>query len=202
MSAERITIAVTGASGVIYAVRTLRFLLSRGFDIDFIISDAGKINFKVETDWDLDKKPILEFLTSKFGQDTIKGKIREYDVNSPSAPLASGTVPRRGMIIVPCSMKTMAGIANGSASNLIERAADVVLKENYPLIVVPRETPMNVIQLENMLKLARAGARIVPAMPAFYQKPETFDDLADFIVGRVVSLLGMDDHGLFRTWGN
>jgi len=100
---------------------------------------------------------------------------------------------------MPCSMKTLAGIARGSASNLIERSADVTLKERRPLVLVPRETPLNLIQLENMTAAARAGAAIVPAMPAFYHGPRTFEDLADFIVGRVLSLLGIE-HELFRPW--
>ncbi|HNJ71939.1 MAG TPA: UbiX family flavin prenyltransferase, partial [bacterium] len=95
----------------------------------------------------------------------------------------------------------LSGIAHGASTNLIERAADVALKENFPLIIVPRETPMNSIQIENMLTLSKAGARIVPAMPAFYQKPQSIDDIADFIVARILHMLGIDDHGLFQPWG-
>jgi 4-hydroxy-3-polyprenylbenzoate decarboxylase len=197
---QHLTVAMTGASGSIYAVRLLRYLMLHEWQIDFIISDAGKIAFKVETDADLEKQSITEYLKGRFGEAAIKGKIREYDIRSYAAPMASGSVRQRGMVVVPCSMKTLSGIAHGAASNLIERAADVALKENFPLIVVPRETPMNVIQIANMLTLARAGAKIVPAMPAFYQRPQTLDDLADFIAGRILNVLGVEDHQLFKNW--
>lgn len=198
---RRVTVAITGASGVIYAVRLLRYFLTHAYEVDFIISDAGKINFKVEMDWDLDKKGIVEFLKNKFGHDIDKGKLREWPVQAIAAPMASGSMRRLGMVVVPCSMKTLSGIAHGASTNLIERAADVALKENFPLIIVPRETPMNSIQIENMLTLSKAGARIVPAMPAFYQKPQSIDDIADFIVARILHMLGIDDHELFQPWG-
>ncbi|MBX7151261.1 UbiX family flavin prenyltransferase [bacterium] len=199
---KRITIAITGASGVLYSIRLLRYLMSKEFDVDLIISDAGKITCKLELGFDPEKESMTEFLASKFGASVIRGKIREFDNASIAAPMASGSVRRLAMVVIPCSMKTLSALANGSSSNLIERSADVALKENYPLIVVPRETPMNTIQIENMLKLAKVGAKIVPAMPAFYQQPATLDDLADFIAGRVLNLLGIDDHGLFNNWGN
>ena len=113
--------------------------------------------------------------------------------------IASGSQRWDGMVVIPCSMKTLAGIAAGAASNLVERAADVTLKERRPLVLVPRETPLNLIQLENLTRVARAGAIVVPAMPAFYQKPQSFEDLADFIVGRVLSLLHIE-HSLFQPW--
>jgi 4-hydroxy-3-polyprenylbenzoate decarboxylase len=198
---KQLTVAVTGASGALYAVRLLRFLMMHAWEVDFIISDAGRITFKVETGADLETQSISDYLKSQFGETEMRGKIRTYDNRSFAAPIASGSVRRRGMVVIPCSMKTMSGIAHGAASNLIERAADVALKENFPLIVVPRETPLNVIQIENMLKLAQAGAKIIPAMPAFYQQPKNLDDIADFIAGRVLNALGMDDHQLFKSWG-
>ena len=198
---KKITVAVTGASGSLYAVRLLKYLVEKSYDVDLIVSDAGKINFKLEMEADLHKISMMEFLAGKFGKENVRGKIREFEPDAIAAPMASGSSRRLGMIVIPCSMKTLAGMANGSSSNLIERSADVALKENMPLVVVPRETPMNVIQIENMLKLARAGAKIVPAMPAFYQHPKTLDDLADFVVGRALNLLGIDDHELFRSWG-
>lgn len=198
---KRLTIAVTGASGSLYAVRLLRFLMMHAWEVDLIFSDAGKITFKAERNADLDKQTFSDYLRSQFGDQTMKGKIREYDNRSIAAPMASGSVRRRGMVVIPCSMKTMSGIAHGTASNLIERAADVALKEDFPLIVVPRETPMNVIQIENMLALARAGAKIIPAMPAFYPHPKNLDDIADFIAGRVLNALGIEDHQLFDSWG-
>jgi len=201
MTSGRVTVGVTGASGAIYAVRLLKFLMEKDYEVDLIVSDAGKINFKLEMESDLKKVSMTDYLTTKFGRNSIRGKIRNFENDSIAAPMASGSSRRMGVIVIPCSMKTLAGMANGSSSNLIERSADVALKENIPLIVVPRETPMNVIQIENMLKLARAGARIVPAMPAFYQIPKTLDDLADFVVGRVLNVLGIEDHDLFPSWG-
>ncbi|KAB2877611.1 UbiX family flavin prenyltransferase [bacterium] len=199
---KRLTVAVTGASGALYAVRLLRYLMMNTFEVDFIVSDAGKITFKVEMDANLDKEDISAFLKKKFGPSVMKGSIKTYSNDSISAPMASGSVRRLGMVIVPCSMKTMSALAHGAAANLIERSADVALKERFPLVVVPRETPMNSIQIKNMLKLSQAGALIVPAMPAFYQKPQSLDDLADFITGRVLNLLGIEGHGLFNDWGN
>ncbi len=198
---QRLTVAITGASGAIYAIRLMRFLLAHNFEIDFIISDAGKIAFKVETGVDLDKTPILDYLKSLYAGEPLTGIVNEHSVYAIASPLASGSLRRRGMVVIPCSMKTMSGLAHGASANLIERAADVALKEGFPLIVVPRETPMNVIQIGNMLKLAQAGAKIVPAMPAFYQQPKTIEDLADFIAARVLNLLGLNDHELFKPWG-
>jgi 4-hydroxy-3-polyprenylbenzoate decarboxylase len=121
---------------------------------------------------------------------------REQDLDSQ---VASGSQIWDAMVVIPCSMKTLAGIAGGAASNLVERAADVSLKERRPLVLVPRETPLNTIHLENMLRAARAGCAIVPAMPAFYSKPRTFEDLADFLAGRVLALLGVP-HRLYPPW--
>ena len=199
---KRLTVAVTGASGALYAVRLLRYLMMHSYEVDFIVSDAGKITFKLEMNADLDQEDISKFLKKRFGAPAMKGTIRTYRNDSISAPMASGSVRRLGMVIVPCSMKTLSAVAHSASSNLIERSADVALKERFPLIIVPRETPMNSIQIENMLKLSQAGAMIVPAMPAFYQKPQSLDELADFIAGRVLNLLGIEDHQLFKDWGH
>lgn len=195
----RITVAVTGASGTLYAIRLLRYLMMSDAEVDFIISQAGKITFQVETGEEYGPGGMASFMKKRFPD--LKGRLREYPVDSISAPAASGSVERRAMVVVPCSMKTMSALAHGGSTNLIERAADVCLKERYPLVVVPRETPMNSIQIENMLKLSQAGAMIVPAMPAFYQQPKTLDDLGDFMAGRILNLLGFRDHGLFDSWG-
>lgn len=199
---KRLTVAVTGASGALYAVRLLRYLMMHAYNVDFVISDAGKITFKLETGVHLDKEDITAFLKKRFGAAVMKGRIKTYPNDSISAPMASGSGRRLGMVIVPCSMKTLSAVTHGASANLIERSADVALKERFPLIVVPRETPMNTIQIENMLKLSQAGAMIVPAMPAFYQQPQSLDDLADFIAGRILNLLGIEDHGLFKDWGH
>ncbi len=199
---KRIIVAVTGASGTLYALRFLRFLVKSWIEVDLIMSDAAKITAKAEIDVDFDKVPMDRYLAERYPDDCRNGRIRSFDVHAIAAPIASGSVRRQAMVVIPCSMKTLAGLAHGASSNLIERSADVMLKENLPLVVVPRETPLNVIQLENMVTLARAGARIVPAMPAFYHRPQTLDDIADFIAGRVAQLLGLDDHGLFRPWSS
>ena len=202
MMNKRLTIAVTGASGALYAVRLLRYLMMHEYEVDFIVSDAGRITFKVEMDADLNTVNIEDFLKKRYGASAMKGRIKTYPNDSISAPMASGSGRRLGMVIVPCSMKTMSAVAHGASGKLIERSADVALKERFPLIVVPRETPMNSIQIENMLRLSQAGAMIVPAMPAFYQQPKSLDDLADFIAGRVLNLLGVEGHVLFKDWGN
>jgi 4-hydroxy-3-polyprenylbenzoate decarboxylase len=125
--------------------------------------------------------------------------IRRHRCGDLGAVIASGSQRWDGMVVIPCSMKTLAGIAHGSASNLVERAADVTLKERRPLILVPRETPLSLVHLDNLRAAARAGAAIVPAMPAFYQRPRTLEDLADFVCGRVLAVLGVE-HGLFPPW--
>jgi 4-hydroxy-3-polyprenylbenzoate decarboxylase len=122
-----------------------------------------------------------------------------YDIDDLSAPLAGGGFNCMGMVVAPCSMKTLAGIASGYTQNLLLRAADVTLKEGRKLVVVPRETPLNIIHLENMLKLARAGAVILPAMPAFYHKPKTINDLANHIVGKILEAFNLE-HSLYRKW--
>ena len=129
----------------------------------------------------------------------MNGELTEYKIGDLAAPIASGSVIVDGMVVIPCSMKSLSAITHGTSSTLIERAADVTLKEARPLILVPRETPLNRIHLRNMLAVSEAGAHIVPAMPAFYQKPKTFDDIADFIAGRVLNLLGIEQK-LFAPW--
>lgn len=197
----RLTIAVTGSSGMIYALRMLRYCLSNGFEIDLVISDAAKTTLKLESKINLEKTPVRDCLRGLYGPETDRGKLTVLDNNNIAASISSGSVRRTGMVVIPCSMKSLAGIACGYGNTLIERAADVTLKEGFKLIVVPRETPLNMIHLENMLRLARAGGLILPAMPAFYPSPESFDDLADFIVGRALDLLGIQHHDLYRSWG-
>ena len=142
----------------------------------------------------------LEQLVEKYGLSVRNGELAEFKIGDLAAPLASGSVRVDGMAIVPCSMKTLSSIAHGTSASLIERSADVTLKEARPLILVPRETPFNLIHMKNMLAAGEAGAHIVPAMPAFYQKPESFEDLGDFIAGRVLNLLGIEQN-LFTPWG-
>jgi 4-hydroxy-3-polyprenylbenzoate decarboxylase len=196
---RRLVVAVTGASGAIYAVRFLKAALEAAVDVDLIVSDYGQRLLIEECELNLKTTSLPEWLDRAYGVGQRPGRLavhREHDLGSA---VASGSCARDGMVVIPCSMKTLAGIAHGLASNLIERAADVTLKERRPLVVVPRETPLNLIQLENLARLARAGVSIVPAMPAFYYKPSRFEDLADFIAGRVLSLLHIE-HRLFAPW--
>ncbi len=195
----RLVVAVTGASGAIYAVRLLKSCLEAGVSVDLVVSDYGHrllieecgLNLKVET--------VPAWLDRTYGPADRPGEIVRWSEHDLDAPIASGSQARAGMAIIPCSMKTLSGVAHGSASNLVERAADVTLKERRPLVLVPRETPLNLIHLENMTRAARAGAAIVPAMPAFYFHPRGFDDLADFVAGRVLAILGLPQR-LVPAW--
>lgn len=194
---KRITVAITGASGAIYALRTVRALLMCEARVDVVVSEFGWMLLRDEGGFAGKQRDFAGFIRALYGVPT--DHLALHPLKDLAATLASGSAPSDGMVVVPCSMKTLAGIAHGLSRNLIERAADVALKERRPLVIVPRETPMNLIQLRNLVTATEAGAIIVPAMPAFYQKPETFDDLADFIVGRVLSLLGID-HDLYPVW--
>jgi 4-hydroxy-3-polyprenylbenzoate decarboxylase len=196
---SRLVIGVTGASGGLYAVRLLKATLEAGIDVDLVVSDYGKRLLIEECELNLKTTELGDWLDRTYGPAERTGEIVEHRVNDLGSPIASGTRRWNGMVVIPCTMKTLAGIASGTSSNLIERAADVTLKEQRPLVIVPREAPLNPIQIENMLRAARAGATIVPAMPAFYQKPRSFEDLADFIAGRVLSLLKIP-HSLFPPW--
>lgn len=194
---KRMTVAITGASGAIYALRTVRALLMCEARVDVVVSEFGWMLLRDEGGFAGKQRDFAGFIRALYGVPT--DHLALHPLKDLAATLASGSAHSDGMVVVPCSMKTLAGIAHGLSRNLIERAADVALKERRPLVIVPRETPMNLIQLRNLVTATEAGAIIVPAMPAFYQKPETFDDLADFIVGRVLSLLGIN-HNLYPVW--
>jgi 4-hydroxy-3-polyprenylbenzoate decarboxylase len=196
---KRIVVSVTGASGALYAGRVLRALLAPGHTVDLVLSKYGRYLLVEELGFRPDKESVLEFLSRRYGEQVENGTLVEYGFSDLSCALASGSGGNDGMVVVPCSVKTLSSIAHGSAANLIERAADVTLKERRPLILVLRETPLNLIQLRNMVSVAEAGGILLPAMPAFYQKPSSFDDLGDFIAGRVCNLLGIE-HELFPAW--
>ncbi|MBS11274.1 MAG: aromatic acid decarboxylase [Gemmatimonadetes bacterium] len=193
---NRITLAVTGASGVIYALRTIRGLLIAGVQVDLVVSETGWMLLRDEGGYEGKRVEIADYLEGEYGGD---GSVRLHQASDFAAPIASGSVASRGMVVVPCAMKYLSGIALGASSNLIERAADVTLKERRPLVIVPRETPMNLIHLRNQVTVAEAGATVLPANPAFYQKPETFEDLADFVAGRILSIFGLE-HSLYPSW--
>ena len=196
---KRLVVAVTGASGALYAVRLLKAALELGLEIDLVASDYGRRLLIEECDLNLKTTEVGAWLGRRYGASDLSGRIRLHREQDLDAGIASGSQHWAGMVVIPCSMKTLSGIAVGSASNLIERSADVTLKERRPLVLVPRETPLNLIQLENLTRVARAGAIVVPAMPAFYYGPQSLEDLADFIVGRVFSVLGIR-HSLFTAW--
>src|SRR5262245_47178746 len=199
MSVEAVAVAITGASGAIYATRTTAALLARGIHVELIVSDYGRRLLRDELGESATVENLLPFLSAKYGSEVGAGTVTVHSNRDLGATIASGSHRCRGMAIVPCSMKTLAGVANGLSRSLVERAADVMLKERRPLVIVPRETPMSLPQLRNMVLCAEAGAVILPAMPAFYQLPKTLDDLADFMAGKILSALGFD-HDLYPPW--
>lgn len=181
-----IVVAISGASGVQYGVRLLQVLKEEGCVVHLIMTDSARKIMEIETDHKLDDVEMMaDFVYAP------------YDF---TAPIASGSHLFDAMVIVPCSMGTLAGVATGSSNTLITRAADVCLKEKRRLILVPRETPISLIQLKNMVSAADAGAVILPASPAFYSRPRTLEDLVDVLVGRVLDLLGIT-HDLYCRWG-
>lgn len=196
---SRVALGITGASGALYAVRTLAALLAAGVRVDLVVSDFGRRLLTDELGPDAAADRLGSYLTARYGVAIAPEALVLHRNRDVGAAIASGTSPCEAMVIVPCSMKTLAGVAHGLSRNLIERAADVALKERRPLIVVPRETPMSLPQLRNMVLCAEAGAQLLPAMPAFYQRPATLDDLADFMAGKIVSCLGFDQE-LFPAW--
>jgi 4-hydroxy-3-polyprenylbenzoate decarboxylase len=202
MSAERarsVAVAITGASGALYAMRTLGALLAQSVHVELVISDYGKRLLRDELGETATVENLRPWLIARYGQAIEGGTVNIQSNRDLGATIASGSHGCAGMAIVPCSMKTLAGVAHGLSRNLIERAADVMLKEKRPLIIVPRETPMSLPQLKNMVLCAEAGAMILPAMPAFYQLPKTLDDLADFMAGKILSALGFEHH-LYPAW--
>jgi len=194
-----IAIAITGASGALYATRTVAALLARRVHVELIVSDYGRRLLRDELGEQAAIERLHEFLTDKYGVQVARGTITLHSNRDLGATIASGSHGCSGMAIVPCSMKTLAAVAHGLSRNLIERAADVMLKEQRRLVIVPRETPMSLPQLRNMVLCAEAGAMILPAMPAFYQLPKTIDDLADFVAGKILSALGFE-HDLYPPW--
>jgi 4-hydroxy-3-polyprenylbenzoate decarboxylase len=195
----RYTVAITGASGALYAVRTVAALLELGCELDLVASDYGRRLLRDELGEEAAFERLMPYLEQKYGAGVRRGR---YDVLSNrdlGATIASGSRPTKGMVIVPCSMKSLAGVANGLSRNLVERAADVLLKERKPLVLVPRETPMSLLQLRNMVRCAEAGAVVLPAMPGFYHLPKSLDDLADFLAGKILAALGLEQH-LCADW--
>lgn len=186
-----VTFGITGASGAPYAVRLLRALNESGTPVRLIVSGYG-----------------LRLLQEESGIQGVDGlraatgdwsRVEFYDALDRGATPASGSAPSAGMVVCPCSMGTLASIAAGTSRNLVERSADVALKERRPLILVPRETPLSLIHLENMTRLTRAGATILPAAPGFYHRPQSIDDLVDFVAARILDHLGVE-HDIGGRW--
>ena len=199
MTRRRIAVGVTGASGAIYAARTIAALLEANCDLEIVFSDYGKRLLLDELGADAKVERLQDVLISRYGDGVKRGAFVIHSNKDLGATLASGSHRCDAMVIVPCSMKTLAGVAHGLSRNLIERAADVMLKEGRRLILVPRETPMSLPQLKNMVACAEAGAIVLPAMPAFYQMPKTLDDLGAFMAGKILSAMGFE-HDLYPAW--
>ena len=181
----RLVVAITGASGVIYGKRLLEVLHNKKVETYLIVSKAAEK--VIEHELELSKENIEKLA------------VHSYDVDDLSAPMVSGSYKTDAMIIIPCSMKTLAGISHGYSDNLILRTADVMMKEKRKLVLVPRETPLNIIHLRNMLELAKQGVTIIPAMPAYYHKPKDVRSVIDYVVGKVLDCLGIE-HTLFKRW--
>lgn len=200
MTAPTVALAFTGASGLAYGVRLLECLLGAGNRVYLLYSQVAQVVARQELDLSLPARPrdAEAFFNERFG--TAAGQLRAFGREEWFAPVASGSNPADAMVICPCTMGSLAAIATGLSDNLIERAADVMLKERRPLILVPRETPLSAIHLENMLKLARAGAVILPANPGFYHHPDSVASVVDFVVARILDHLGIA-HELMPRWG-
>ncbi|QWV93025.1 UbiX family flavin prenyltransferase [Geomonas oryzisoli] len=215
MKQRHFVVAITGASGSIYALRLIEELLRSGARVSALITEAGFAVLREECglEWGGAAQVVQEQLRQRVGGEANPprppfakggackgGELRYYACDDLFAPIASGSSAPDAMLVVPCSMGTLSRISCGNAGNLLERAADVMLKEARPLVLVPRETPLNAIHLEHMLKLSRLGVRIVPAMPGFYHQPQSMEDLVDFVVGKVLDSVQVE-HTLFRRWG-
>ena len=196
---RRIAVGVTGASGVVYAVRTIAALLELGCDLEVVFSEYGRRLLLDELGPEARVDRLIDLIVTRYGEGVRRGSFIVHSNRDMGATLASGSHRCDAMVIVPCSMKTLSGVAHGSSRSLIERAADVMLKERRRLVLVPRETPMSLPELRNLVACAEAGAMILPAMPAFYQKPATIEDLAAFIAGKILNALGFDQQ-LFPPW--
>jgi 4-hydroxy-3-polyprenylbenzoate decarboxylase len=196
---SRWIVGISGASGAAYGIRLLQVMSEKGYGVDLILSPAGRTVIRQELGIGVpdEKDDAKAVLADKFDIDVSSLAI--YSNSDFETPPASGSYRCAGMIIVPCSMGTLAALAQGFANNLMRRAGDVMLKEKRSLVLVPRETPLSAIHLENMLKLARVGAVILPPMPGFYQGPQSIDQMVDFIVGRILDVIGIE-HRLYQRW--
>lgn len=201
-------IGITGATGAIYGIRLIEEFVHRDYQVYLTITLAGievvekelGICLK-EDDPNQVKDTLLTYLLSRnnFSKKELADRLHYLPINQIGAVIASGSFLTEGMAIVPCSMSTLAGIAHGRSMNLLERAADVMIKEGRPLLVAPREMPLSSIHLENMLSLSKLGVMVVPPMPGFYHQPQSIDDLIDFVIGKILDRLGIS-HQLYARW--
>ncbi|MBH8555125.1 UbiX family flavin prenyltransferase [Nostocaceae cyanobacterium CENA357] len=196
-------LGVTGASGLIYAVRALKYLLAADYEIELVASKSTYMVWQAEQDTRMPAEPTAQeqFWREQVGV-PVGGKLNCHPWSDVGAGIASGSFRTLGMIIMPCSMSTVAKLANGLSSDLLERAADVQLKEGRKLVIVPRETPFSLIHLRNLTTLAEAGVRVVPAIPAWYHNPQTIEDLVDFVVARALDQLDIDCIPIQRWQGH
>jgi 4-hydroxy-3-polyprenylbenzoate decarboxylase len=196
-------LGISGASGLIYAVRTLKFLLQADYQVELVASRATYMVWQAEQNIRMPTEPERqEEFWRQQAEVSDRGKLICHPWGDVGANIASGSFRALGMIIIPCSMSTVAKIAAGLSSDLLERAADVQIKESRPLVVVPRETPFSLIHLRNLTTLAEAGVKIVPAIPAWYHAPQTVEDLVDFVVARTLDQLDLDCVPLNRWQGH
>lgn len=196
-------LGVSGASGLIYAVRALKYLLAADYEIELVASKSTYMVWQAEQEIRMPAEPIQQeqFWREQAGV-SLTGKLRCHPWSDVGANIASGSFRTLGMIIIPCSMSTVAKLAVGLSSDLLERAADVQLKEGRKLVIVPRETPFSLIHLRNLTTLAEAGVRVVPAIPAWYHNPQTIEDLVDFVVARTLDQLEIDCIPIQRWQGH
>lgn len=200
-----ITIAISGASGTIYGIRALQFLLENNYKVELVISESAskvakeEINLELSLNPEILKEQVLSYLENNSKKKTQRALLNVWKYDDIAASISSGSYRTLGMIVIPASMGTIGAIASGTSDNLITRAADVCLKERRKLVIVPREMPFNTIHLENLLKLSKIGAIIAPASPAFYHEPKEVMDTVDFVVGKVLDLFGIE-HSMFKRW--
>ncbi len=191
---HKLVVALTGASGVIYGIRLIEELLKLDIEVHLIFSAPAQIVLEQELDWDFS-----DSIVGTFRKKLPHENLFLYDNENIAAPIASGSFLVDGMVVIPTTMSTVSNIAHGTSKNLIERAADVMIKEKRPLLIVPRETPLSSIHLRNMLDLSNIGVHIIPAMPAFYNDPQSIDDMISFVVGKVLDALRIK-HDLYARY--
>ncbi len=191
---KKLVVALTGASGVVYGIRLIEELLKLKIEIHLIISEPAQIVLEHELNWVFNNS-----LEATFRKHLPGDNLFLYNNSDIAAPIASGSFLIDGMVVIPCTMSTVSNIAQGTSKNLLERAADVIIKEKRQLILVPRETPLSSIHLKNMLTLSDLGVHVIPAMPAFYNHPQDINDMVDFVVGKVLDALRVE-HGLYKRY--